>query len=163
MGYKSSKARRGLFVEVEIRGVKARLLVDSGATNTILSASLYYRIPSANRPTLTEVGASNADGSSLETLGSARLELSVGNCIFPLEVVFGNTDQIDGLLGLDFMDPNEANIDLKTKELRLKGERIKCTDARGGPFCYRVLIGATTRVPPGHEVVIPGHTTGMQD
>ncbi|XP_030845229.1 uncharacterized protein LOC115925468 [Strongylocentrotus purpuratus] len=99
----------------------------------------------------------------METLGSAWLELGVGTCIFPLEVVFGNTDQVDGLLGLDFMEPNGCIIDLKTKELRLKGERIKCTDARGVSFSSRVLIGATTRVQPGHEVIVPGYTTGLQD
>ena len=148
---------------MEIRGIKARLLVDSGATDTILSSSVYYRINSTSRPDLTEVGVHNADGSSMDTLGSAWLELGLRTCIFPLEVVFGNTDQIDGLLGLDFMEPNGCNIDLKTKELLVKGERIKCTDARGVSFSSRVVVGATTRVPPGHEVVIPGHTTGMQE
>lgn len=93
---------------MEIRGIKARLLVDSGAIDTILSSSVYYRIHSTNRPDLTEVGVRNADGSSMETLGSAWLELGVGTCIFPLEVVFGNTDQVDGLLELSIHASKET-------------------------------------------------------
>lgn len=158
--YRSDKARCGLFVEVEVRGVKARLLVDCGATDTILSSSLYHRISSAKRPNLTGVKVRNADGISMETLGIAWLELGLGKCIFPLQVVFGNTDQIDGLLGLDILVPNGAILDFKAKELRIMGERIKCTDVRGGAFCSRVVVGKTVSVPPGQEVVLPGHATG---
>ncbi|XP_041480972.1 uncharacterized protein LOC121428436 [Lytechinus variegatus] len=161
VNYGPDRARSGLFVEVEVRGVKARLLADSGATDTILSSSLYHRISSTNRPSLRKVGVRNADGSTMDTLGSAWLELGVGKCIFPLRVVFGNTDQIDGLLGLDFLIPNEATLDFKTKELRIKGARIKCTDGRGGAFCSRVVVGSNVSVPPGQEVVLPGHATGV--
>nr|XP_054757353.1 uncharacterized protein LOC129263467 [Lytechinus pictus] len=68
---------------------------------------------------------------------------------------------IDGLLGLDFLIPNEATLDFKTKELRIRGARIKCTDGRGGAFCSRVVVGSNVSVPPGQEVVLPGHATGV--
>ena len=66
------RARNGLFVEVEVRDVKARMLVETGATDTILSSTLYYRIPSEKRPHLktNTPRVKNADGSLLETLGS---------------------------------------------------------------------------------------------
>ena len=152
-------ARSGLFVEVEVRGIKAKLLVDTGATDTILSSTLYHRIPGVKRPNLNTgiSGVRNADGSELSTIGSGWVELQVGACISSLEVVFGNTGSMDGILGMDFLIQNHANLDLKTKELNLNGERIKCTDRKGTSFCARVVVGETIRVPAGHEALVSGH------
>ena len=72
-------ARSGLFVEVEVRGVKAKMLVDTGATDTILSSTLYHRIPGVKRPHLntSNSGVRNADGTELSTLGRGWIELRV--------------------------------------------------------------------------------------
>ena len=158
-------ARSGLFVEVEVRSIKAKMLVDTGATDTILSSTLYHRIPGVKRPHLnTSIsGVRNADGSELSTLGSGWVELRVGACISSLQVVFGNTGSMDGILGMDFLLQHQANLDLKTKELNLNGERIKCTDGQGTSFCARVVVGETTRVPAGHEALISGHVKSNTD
>ena len=141
------------------------MLVDTGATDTILSSTLYHRIPGVKRPHLnTSIsGVRNADGSELSTLGSGWVELRVGACISSLQVVFGNTGSMDGILGMDFLLQHQANLDLKTKELNLNGERIKCTDGQGTSFCARVVVGETTRVPAGHEALISGHVKSNTD
>ena len=159
VGSRPDMARGGLFVEVAVRGIKAMMLVDTGATDTILSSTLYHRIPGVKRPNLNTgiSGVRNADGSELSTIGSGWVELQVGACISSLKVVFGNTGSMDGILGMDFLIQNHANLDLKTKELNLNGERIKCTDRRGTSFCARVVVGETIRVPAGHEALVSGH------
>ena len=60
------------------------------------------------------------------------------------------------MLGMDFMLPQGASIDLQSLELRLNGEHIKCTGSTGEPFVGRVVVAETTVIPSGHEAVVPG-------
>ena len=59
----------------------------------------------------------NADDSQLETLGRAVLELRVGEMI----LVFGNRNQLNGIMAMDFLLSNHASLDLKRMELSLNG------------------------------------------
>ena len=144
------------------RGVKANLLVDTGAMDTVLSSELYYQITNESRPQLTTIGAEirNADGSKMETLGSAWIEIQVGRTTCPVHAVSGNTGQIKGILGMDFLLPTQGTLDFQTLELKLNGERIRCTDTQGSGLCARVVVSETTIVPAGHEVLVPGYVTG---
>ena len=144
-GARQEGGRSGLFVDVEIRGIKTKMLVDTGATDTIFSTTIFHSISREKRPQLN-AGVRNADESELLTMGSGWVELRVGACISSLKVIFGNTGSMDGILGMDFLLQNQANIDLETKELNLNGQRIKCTDGQGRSFCARVVVGETTRV-----------------
>ena len=152
----------GLYVEVEIRGVKTMLLVDTGATDTILSNTVYYRIPNEKKPELTRYGAnvSNADGSRMETMGSSCLELKVGRTVCSIRVIFGNTGSAEGILGMDFLIATHAKIDLQQLQLDLNGDKIKCSDKLGHGLCFRVVVEETTKIPPGHEALVPGLIKG---
>ena len=97
------------------------MLVDTGASDTILSSTLYHLIPYLNT---SNSGVRNADGTELSTLGRGWIELRVGARISSLQVVLGNTGSIDGILGMDFLLQNHAN-SLKRKKLILNGERVK--------------------------------------
>ena len=49
------------------------------------------------------------------------------------------------------------SIDIRAMELNLKGEKkIKCSDGLGTSFCARVVLEEDTRVPAGHEMLVPG-------
>ena len=158
------KARSGLFVRAEVRGVKINLLVDTGATDTLLSCEFYHQIPKEKRPAVTMEGARvrNADGSVMETIGSAWVEVQVGRTTCPLSVVFGNTGKIQGILGMDFLLATKGVLDFQTMELKVNGERIRCVDTEGNATCARVIVSETTRVPAGHEALVPGCVTGAK-
>lgn len=152
----------GLYVEVEIRGIKTMLLVDTGATDTILSNTVYYRIPNEKKPELTRYGTNvcNADGSRMETMGSSCLELKVGRTVCSIRVIFGNTGSAEGILGMDFLIATHAKIDLQQLQLDLNGDKIKCSDKLGHGLCFRVVVEETTKIPPGHEALVPGLIKG---
>ncbi|XP_038053938.1 uncharacterized protein LOC119726355 [Patiria miniata] len=101
------KARAGLFVQAFIRGVKANLLVDTGATDSVLSSEFYYKIPIEKRPKLESggTGVRNADGSNMETLGRALVDVQIGRTTCPVRAVFGKIGEVEGILGMDFLLP----------------------------------------------------------
>lgn len=55
VGLGSSIEQCGLNVEVKVQGEKAKFLVDTGVTVTLVSETLYKRLPVAVRPNLREV------------------------------------------------------------------------------------------------------------
>ena len=154
-----SQAQSGLFVPATIRGERAHLLVDTGATSTFLSSALIYRFEPRRRLQLIDFGTKirSADGTPLETIGSAWVEIQVGATTQPVLATFGQLDTLEGILGMDFLMPTKGVLNFQTMEFVVGGERVRCTGAGGHAFCARVVIDRTTRIPPGHEALIPGH------
>jgi hypothetical protein len=53
IGVSSAAQEAGMYVEADIHQVKCKLLVDTGATVSIVSNDIYQKIPDVARPTLT--------------------------------------------------------------------------------------------------------------
>ena len=152
----------GLYVPALVRGEKVHLLVDTGATDTVLSYTFFYEISQEKRLKLTTRGSRvrTADGSLLQTIGGAYVEVQVGRTTLPLNIVFGNIGTMEGILGMDFLVPTRGCLDFNTMELKINGEKVRCTGNKGEQFCARVVVEKTTIVPPGHEAIVPGQLTG---
>lgn len=114
-GFPKLSAKEGMYVPAMVRGQHAKLLVDTGATNTFLSSTLYYKISSEQRQRLTTDGThiKNADGTVIATLGSAWMEVQVGKTTHAVYVTFGTLPKMDGILGMDFLLPNCGALNLK--------------------------------------------------
>ena len=130
--------------------------MDTGATDTILSSTVYHSIPSEKRPVLRKSKVRNADGSPMDILGSATVELRVGRSVCSTEVMFANIGSIDGMLGMDFLLATKANLDLRKMELSLNGEDLKFVNHQGRKLCRRVTVEKTTKVGPGQEMLVRG-------
>ena len=139
-----------------------KLLVDTGATDSVLSSEFYFRVPTEKRPSLESdgVGVRNADGSRMNTLGRAWVEVQIGKTTCPVHAVFGSTGEVEGILGMDFLLSTKGSLDFRSCELSLHGETIKCVDQRGSNLCARVIAGETTRLPAGHEALVPAVVRG---
>ena len=150
-------AKDGLFIEGEVRSLKLRFLVDTGTTDTIISAEAYYTIPLERRPKLEDQGVRvlQADGKPLETLGVALVDVCVGRTTYTVRVVFAKVS-VQGILGMDFLLPTRGKLDFGRRELVLNGEHVKCTSRSGAPLCARVVVSQTTVIPAGHETLVPG-------
>ena len=147
----------GMFVEGVVRTVGLRMLVDTGATDTIINAAIYYQIPERMRPELKRhhITIRQADGSALPILGAAWVELCVGKSVHTVCATFAPIE-VDGILGTDFLVPLKGVVDFGKLELNLNGLGVKCTDRDGGAWCARVIVEDTTVIPAGHEAVVPG-------
>ncbi len=128
--------------------------MDTGTRDTILAAKMYHLIPRGKRPQLeasTEV-LTQADGTTLDVVGTATMELSVGNVRQVMKLVVAKIEN-DGLLGMDFLNAVGASINVPRGTLEIEGEVIHCQRV-GGSGCYRVVATETVIVPPEHEQII---------
>ena len=71
---------KDLWVSTIVQGEAVMLCVDSGASKVTLTPEQYRQIPQARRPPLKEekVYLRQADGSRVQIMGSAYMEVQVG-------------------------------------------------------------------------------------
>ena len=94
----------GIFIEAEVNGTRTKLLIDTGASLTLVSKKLHDMIAQENRPELSDSAQKvfNASGNALTHYGKAEFQIKIGQfeTIIPAMV----TDiTVEGILGLDFL------------------------------------------------------------
>ena len=154
----------GLFVPVLVRGKVVRMLIDTGATETILSAKMYHLIPRERRPPLDPPMniMTQADGSRIDILGTAMVELAVGEKSEIVKLIVANINS-DGLLGMDFLAATGGVLDIGKGHLQIGGETLRCEKEGDSNHCYRVVATETVVVPPGHEQIIMARSSQFPD
>ena len=150
--------KEGLYVRATVAGTDTNLLLDTGATDTLLSTSLYYQISADVRPGLSKVASElhQADGKPIGTSGSAQLEIRVGATTRIMRVIFADL-KVAGLLGMDFLLSTGGILDMGALELSLGNERVRCTTAEGEPLLPSVMVRDTIEIPSGKEYLISGY------
>ena len=61
---------------------------------------------------------------------------------------------------MDFLVKTRGSLDFHSLELKINGEKVRCTDTKGYRLCARVIVEKTTIIPPWHEAIVPGQVTG---
>ena len=138
-------------------GVSLDLLVDTGASCSLVSKSVFARMRPHKRTELQECPEELvlADGSPLEVAGQVMADLIVGSQIFSHLLIVADLGDIDGIMGLDFMESHETDIRVTRGELVLNLQEIKL-HRKELEACARVQVAETLEVPPRMEMVIPG-------
>ena len=155
--------RKGLFLEGKINGQPLKLLIDTGATNTLISDKVFDQIEDNRRPELLPVTSVvlQADGTPLRTRGTSRLEVQIGDSLVTTMVTVASLKN-EGILGLDFLVQINAVLDCQKMELRTEWGIIPCLDSEGESFCRRIVAGKEYSIPPGHEIVLADRVTGKK-
>jgi hypothetical protein len=126
-----------------MNGFRVKLLVDTGATLSIISPDILYSILNDPNPTLAPIDQTilMADRTALKLEGSISMPLTVANLVFNQTFAVAHTG-IDGIFGLDFMTNNDCLIDLPNSGMMLKGKRVK-QSFEGEIGCCRSQLGLT--------------------
>jgi len=155
-----------IIVTGQVDGVPLSFLVDTGTTDTIISERFYRNLPEGSRPPLLPADNSGeqADGSPLEMIGWAPMEVRIGSVCALLPVTVAKVKD-DALLGMDFMEITGCLVDPKKKQLKFGAEVVQGYSEKSRVFCAKVTIPETMTIPPGHEMIIRGKVEklpGMQ-
>ena len=156
IGLGSSIEECGLYIDVSIQGEKAKFLVDTGATVTLVSDTLYKKLPASVRPKLHEVNQTimSANGTALSVHGKAEFNIGIDQLTYHNEAVVANL-KADGILGLDFMKRNHCKVDISNEILDVNGQNKRMT-VEGSLGCYRITAAKTVSIPPRSEIIVPG-------
>jgi hypothetical protein len=69
---------------------------------------------------------------------------------------------VDGILGLDFLKSQHAEIDMCNNTITIQGHKIQL-NIQGQIWCYRVTVSETVVLPPQSEIVVNGKVNQILD
>jgi predicted aspartyl protease len=127
-----------MFVDVHMYDTNVKLLVDTGATVTMLSKASFEKMRSNNdiQVQRTEMEVYMADGKQLTLEGKVDVEMQLGNHIFKVAALVADI-HVDGILGLDVIKRFGMIIDTKHGSLIFAEEEIPLR-YEGKFGCFRV-------------------------
>ena len=147
----------GMFLRANVQGVDVLLLVDTGATLTLVSNEVAGRISKELMTNLDPMCKSvyDAGGKQLNVSGRGSFGLSIDSFSCTVQAAVADLT-VDGILGLDFLTEYNCSVDLSKQEIII-GEYNKFQMVRKGHFgCFRVVTLSTVTIPANREVVVPG-------
>ena len=152
-----------LLANCSIEDVVHKFLVDTGSVASILSKNVFMTLK--NRPTLVETEASltAANGGSLNILGSVDLRFNLGNSSFCHEFIVAEVDDLNGILGMDFLEQHNVTIQVAQGLLMFADQNHIQLERDYAPLCTRVKLAKKVIIPPDSEVIVPGYAVGVKD
>ncbi|CAG2217205.1 unnamed protein product [Mytilus edulis] len=144
----------GMFLKAKVNGIITDLLIDTGATVTVISTKMFKKMSNMPYLTPTERDILTASGHSLHVSGKTELEIETDTfkCISAAIVADIN---VDCILGLDFLRTHEANINIYKGTLTIKGHEVRFY-VQGHIGCDRVAVSETINTHPRREIVLNG-------
>ena len=131
-----------------------KIVIDTGATSSIVSQSFTQRAKIIVRPTTH--AARQIDKTPLKVLGEVKFNISFRDFTLPIEALVTNSLDCDILAGVPFCRNNDINAYMGSDEISIHGTRIpygcKPTDQHE---VYRVQTSYILRTP-SQTVIYPG-------
>ena len=130
------------------------MLLDTGAAVTLLRKDVWARVVAESPQELeswSTLKLVSAGGTPLTIHGSAQVKLELEGKEFLTEIVVVSPLTSEAILGLDFLQEQQALIDLAERRLRLKGGcALPLRDPMPPSECTRVPVRAVTTIemPP---------------
>ena len=127
--------------------LSVNLLVDTGSATSLLSVETFKKIKGADsilRP--TDARLSTASGKPMDVSGEADIHLRIGGIVYPRTVVIADLGEMEGILGLDFLEDNQALIDVAAGYIQT---------AEGQVILHRGDLGDRVSLCIAKDVVVP--------
>ncbi|XP_075908909.1 uncharacterized protein LOC142905723 [Petromyzon marinus] len=144
-----------------IEGVEFRVLVDTGASATIISDLIYNILPVRCRPLeRVSIPCFAANGSSLAIIGQIRAQISIGDIKLAGPILDSSSLAVPCLLGTDFLAkmPIKILVDQGCIELP-SGRRMAFLPIPSHPrmasASVQAFVASTVRIPPGTQMLVP--------
>ena len=132
------------------------MLVDTGASISILPAEVYNSLPEEDRPSLQDVRMriEVGNGETLAQQGVCRLHFQLGDFDFDHEF-FVCKDSAQAILGNEFLVHYKMVLRMAEGWLEFKGHSIPLFNWVGARQRSKVFMRKTVQIPPNTEVEVP--------
>ena len=139
------------FVTAFVSEIAIEMLVDTGSATSLLSRKIFDQMKNPGEPLCpTEARLSTASGNPMNVFREVDVGLRVVRMFTTRTVVIAELGDIEGILGLDYLEDNKAMFDiLYTRNGDIKLHREKLGD-------LIVCIREDVVIPPNSEMCILG-------
>lgn len=111
---------------MKINGVKGKFLIDTGSAVSILSSNIFRSLENAP----TQLGGvlntlTAADGGIIKTYGKSLMSFQLGDIDFTQEFIIADIDDLQGILGFDFLENNDIVVHIAKSYLELRDKFVE--------------------------------------
>ena len=135
------------------------MLVDTGASVTVLNKKIFEKLPPSSKSLLSPVKLNlvTATGETSAFIGKLSVDIKIENKYFSQDILIADI-QNDGILGVDFLSCHKCDVLLSKSCLLIKCNKIPCYhfDKNLQPNICRIAVTQDVVVPPESEVIVPG-------
>ncbi|KAJ8948254.1 hypothetical protein NQ318_013242, partial [Aromia moschata] len=143
-----------IFVDGLVDGKERLLLLDTGATRTIIRPDI---AGTAARITPTSWRLRTATGDPATIRGETNITIVIGNVSFEHRALVAEIED-ELILGMDIMNTKGFKLDFKNNVLKINGEEIVLH--RKTEETIRVVLAEDTAVPERSEMILDAHLDG---
>lgn len=147
----------GIYVIGKIGSKRIPMLVDTGASVTIVSTQFYKNLK-LEKPQLTQVSIklTSASGDIIPVSGECPIQISLENFQVTHKVLVADI-QTPCILGLDFMTQNSCDLFVKKMKLKVQGLDIPCFSKSCVEVvsCSKISLAEDIEIPPHCEFIAP--------
>ncbi|CAG2194550.1 unnamed protein product [Mytilus edulis] len=141
----------GMFIEAKVNGCKAKMLIDTGATVSLISKKLFDRMGShvlspMDRDILT------TNGSPLIVFGKTIIDIEINGDVCSNIAVIADLN-VDGILGIDFQRSQSCVINITKGNIWVNGRETRL-HFEGQIGCYGAYVASAVQLPPRCEVLV---------
>ena len=157
----------GLYVEGSINGKLCKMLIDTGASVSIVSTSMINEHNKVlSKSPFTQLRT--ATGQVTPVHGCSTLDITIGR--YSGQHVMLVADVMDCcIIGLDFLQQYRCTLDIAGRVLQMDGMQIKLLPRTApiGPICQRIVTMEPLEIKAGEDAMIPaglipgGHHSGF--
>ncbi|CAG2238400.1 unnamed protein product [Mytilus edulis] len=141
----------GMFIEAKVNGCKAKMLIDTGATVSLISKKLFDSMGShVLSPMDREILTTN--GSPLIVFGKTIIDIEINGDVCSNIAVIADLN-VDGILGIDFQRSQSCVINITKGNIWVNGRETRL-HFEGQIGCYGAYVASAVQLPPRCEVLV---------
>ena len=147
-----------------INGVETSFLVDTGAGVSLLQEDQWKKanLEECRLEPWSGQQLVGADGTPLHVLGGVKVNLLLSGMPFCQQMVVVRSLTAEAILGLDFLQTNQAVIDLEQQRLSFRGCRETISLGAKSPVTTATVCAVETiSIPPHSELEVMGQVRDM--
>ena len=151
------KSDQGIFLIGSVSEKPVAMLIDTGASCSVMSKKIYDTIPAKHRPNLVNqnCGIKSVSGDVLKCHGVVTINLDFEGTLLPTEFHVADVDD-KVILGMSFLSKHGAILDAKAGKILISNKSFPCVILNGQPKPKRVYLTKSYHIPPGQEMVLAG-------
>jgi predicted aspartyl protease len=141
----------GMFIKAKVNGLNANMLVDTGATVTLVSVKLFESMTS---PVMTEMKREivAASGSKINVLGKTIIDIDINGYVCSNVAIVADIN-VNGILGLDFQRSQNCTINVAKGSILIDGHKV-CLQFKEPIGCYRVATAKNIKMQPRKKTIV---------
>ncbi|CAC5401072.1 unnamed protein product [Mytilus coruscus] len=158
-----------MFIETKVNGTKAKMLIDTGATVSLISKKLFDRMRShVLSPMDREILTTNGSPSIL--FGKTIIDNEINGHVCSNIAVIADLN-VEGILGIDFQRSQNCVIDITKGNVWVNGKETRL-HFEGQIGYYGVYVASIVQLPPrskniesstSRETVLPNQEVSIVD